>query len=327
MQSILVTLLGVFALFARAAASRAELDKFVATDGIVYATEASLAAAFDGPRDYSLMMLLTSESGRVDCQFCRVLGPDFRLVAHSYDAQTRKAGAERDLYFVIAEPENVLETFKELGLSHVPNVAVFEPTKSRSEAKQGIKGPRQFMSFMSNADQQAVLLKQLSRMGYHIAVQKPFPVLRLVKTVATIAMLGAGVFFFWPTVVRVYRAKQLWLAFSLMCVIMFIAGHMFNVTRGMPFMGFDGKNVRAIEPGFSTQVAAETQILAVVYALLSFTTIGLIKFVPRINGAAAQTSAAVFGAVIVYIFYSVLLDIFKIKMGGFPMWLLPFNFV
>lgn len=322
LNSVLLSLLAAVAFladFAIAGNPRETLAANLAADGVVYAKDNILDGIFDGPRDFHVVALLTGEGPNIDCGFCDVLGPNFRTVANSYGLQVQKEGKEagdRDLYFVVADFMDNMQYFSKLGLQQVPNVAVWEPTQSRSDAKLGIQGKHMFMSFKSSNDQVEALKEMLKNIGFNIEVQKPFPWEKFLKFVGTVLALASGAFIARDKVLKVWQAKQIWLALSLVAVVMFIAGHMFNVTRGMPFMGFDGRTTQLIEPSFGSQFAVETQIVAVLYAVLAFTTIGLFKFVPKLEEPKAQTAGAIFGASVVLIVYSVLLDLFNAKMGG-----------
>lgn len=322
LNSVLLSLLAVVAFvadFAVAGSPRETLAENLAADGVVYATDPVLDGIFDGPRDFHVVALLTGEGPNIGCSFCDVLGPNFRTVAYSYGQQALgegKEAADRDVYFVVADFVDNMQSFRKLGLQQVPNIAVWEPTQSRSDAKLGIQGKHLFMSFKSSGDQVEALKVMLQNLGFDVVVQKPFPWEKFLKFVGTVLALASGAFLLREKVLKVWQAKQIWLALSLVAVVMFIGGHMFNVTRGTPFMGFDGKAAQLIDPNFGSQFAAETQIVAVLYAVLAFTTIGLLKFVPKLEDPKAQTAAAVFGASTVLVVYSVLLDLFNAKMGG-----------
>lgn len=318
--------LSIFAAFAflsesvLAAGPSAELSRYIASDGVIYADDKILSVAFSGQRDYTTALLLTSESGKYDCLFCGVLGPNYRTIASSY--QSQMSTTDRDLVFILADVEAAINTFKTLGITHVPNLVIYPPTESRSDAKLGLQGQHEFVHFANANDDVEHLASIFKQRGFSIKIVRPFPWLKFSQAVVTLALLCVGGFFFQNQILKVWQAKQIWLALSLMCVIMFISGHMFNVTRGTPFVGFDGVNMALIDPSFNSQFAVETQIVASIYALLAFSTIGLIKFVPKLTNAKTQTIGALFGALIILLAYSVLLETFKRK-SSLPLSLLP----
>lgn len=324
LHAISLSILTVFAFLSRcvpaAAETAAELSQYIASDGVIYADDKIMSVAMSGERDYTTALLLTSESGRYDCSFCGVLGPNFRTVASSYQAQIPKNG--RDLIFILADVEAATNTFRTLGITHVPNLVIYPPTKSRSDAKLGIQGQHEFISFSSVNGEIEHLASVFEQRGFYIKIIKQFPWLKVSQAVVTLTLLCAGGFIFQSQILKVWQAKQIWLALSLMGVIMFISGHMFNVTRGTQFVGYDGHNMVMIDPNLNSQFAVETQIIATIYALLAFTSIGLIKFVPKLTNPKAQTIGAIFGAAVILLVYSILLETFKLK-SKLPLYLLP----
>jgi len=77
--------------------------------------------------------------------------------------------------------------------------------------------------------------------------------------------------------------------------------------------------------GFSNQYGLETQIVAAIYGFLSFATISLALKVPRISDPRTQQIAVIVWGGLVFVMYSFLLSVFRIKNGGYPFWLPPFS--
>jgi hypothetical protein len=59
--------------------------------------------------------------------------------------------------------------------------------------------------------------------------------------------------------------------------------------------------------------------------LLSFATISLALKVPRISDPKTQQLAVVVWGGVIFVMYSFLLSVFRIKNGGYPFWLPPFS--
>jgi len=152
-----------------------------------------------------------------------------------------------------------------------------------------------------------------------------------------------------PYILPIIQNRNLWAAFSLIAVLLFTSGHMFNHIRGVPYVAGDGKGgISYFAGGYSNQFGMETQIIAAMCkwhhvtesiweielranitfipdALLSFATISLALKVPRIADPRRQQIAIwIWGSVILCV-YSFLLSVFRIKNGGYPFWLPPFN--
>lgn len=66
-----------------------------------------------------------------------------------------------------------------------------------------------------------------------------------------------------PYVLPIIQNRNMWAAISLISILLFISGHMFNQIRKVPYVAGDGKGgVTYIAGGFQTQFGMETQIIA-----------------------------------------------------------------
>ena len=162
---------------------------------------------------------------------------------------------------------------------------------------------------------------------------------------ATITFLGVA----WPYLLPILQNRNLWAAISLIAILLFTSGHMFNHIRKVPYVVGDGHGgVSYFAGGFSNQYGLETQIVAAMCklfvlivsddesphhepcltetdGLLSFATISLALKVPRISDPRTQQVAVIVWCGIIFVMYSFLLSVFRIKNGGYPFWLPPFS--
>ena len=66
-------------------------------------------------------------------------------------------------------------------------------------------------------------------------------------------------------------SRNLWAAVSLIAVLLFTSGHMFNHIRHVPYMANDGRgSFSYIASGYSNQYGVETQIVAIVCMFTRF---------------------------------------------------------
>jgi len=66
-----------------------------------------------------------------------------------------------------------------------------------------------------------------------------------------------------PYILPVIQNRNLWAAISLIAVLLFTSGHMFNHIRKVPYVSGDGKGgVSYFAGGFQNQFGLETQIVA-----------------------------------------------------------------
>lgn len=153
----------------------------------------------------------------------------------------------------------------------------------------------------------------------------------------------------WPYLLPIIQNRNLWAAISLIAILLFTSGHMFNHIRKVPYVVGDGRGgVSYFAGGFSNQYGLETQIVAAMCkffaliisddespyyepclteadGLLSFATISLALKVPRISDPRTQQVAVIAWCGIIFVMYSFLLSVFRIKNGAYPFWLPPFS--
>lgn len=94
-------------------------------------------------------------------------------------------------------------------------------------------------------------------------IYRPFNYVRIV-TITTI-ILGTITFLSvaWPYVLPFIQNRNLWAAISLITILLFTSGHMFNHIRKVPYVAGDGKGgISYFAGGFSNQFGLETQIVA-----------------------------------------------------------------
>lgn len=165
----------------------------------------------------------------------------------------------------------------------------------------------------------------------------------IVSTTAVLGVVTLAVTA-WPYLSPVLQSRNLWAALSLMVILLFISGHMFNHIRKVPYVTGDGRGgINYIVPGFQQQLGLETQIVAAlcmsypflldlcIYAncpiqdgALSFCVITLAIKVPRIADAKTQQVAVIGFGGLLFLVYSFLLSVFRVKNGGYPFSLPPF---
>lgn len=97
----------------------------------------------------------------------------------------------------------------------------------------------------------------------HPAIVRPINYVKIVTV--TTAILGLITFFSVasPYILPVIQNRNLWAAVSLIMVLLFTSGHMFNHIRKVPYVQADGKGgVSYFAGGFQNQYGLETQIVA-----------------------------------------------------------------
>lgn len=161
-------------------------------------------------------------------------------------------------------------------------------------------------------------------------------------SIAIVLAVGATVVTASRFLMPVITNRNVWASISLIVILLFTSGHMFNHIRKVPYVAGDGRGgINYIAPGFQSQFGMETQIVAALCTsfatpplshlltcipdgLLSFCVISLTYKVPRVNDSRTQQVAVISFGALMFIVYSFLLSVFRIKNGGYPFSLPPF---
>ena len=182
----------------------------------------------------------------------------------------------------------------------------------------------EFSAQTVGADAVARFVKQHT--GKEFQIVRPFNYAKLFTTIAVVVGGIATVTVGYPLVLPVLQSRKLWAAFTLVAILLFTSGHMFNHIRKVPYMAQDRQgNIMYIAAGFSTQYGVESQIVAACYALMAFCVINLGMRVPQIAQEGRQTLAVwVWSAVLAFVF-SFLISVFRAKNNTYPFFLPPFG--
>lgn len=176
-------------------------------------------------------------------------------------------------------------------------------------------------------------------------VQRPLNWVKI-GTVSAIVVLGATTAkLALPVLMPMFYSRSLWAALSLISILLFTSGHMFNHIRKVPYVVNNGRGgVSYLAGGFSNQYGLETQIVAIICtsfvfstcfffllanrcvhldAALAFATIALAMKTPRIEDPGRQKVAIMIWNAVMLCAFSLLMNLFKQKNGSYPFFLPP----
>ncbi|KAL2866350.1 OST3/OST6 family protein [Aspergillus lucknowensis] len=274
------------------------------------------------PRDYYAAVILTAMEARFGCELCRDFQPEFDLIARSWNKGNKPDDTK--LLFGTLDFNNGKSVFQKLMLQTAPVLLVFPPTTGPyariddSPLRFDFSGP-------ISAEQVYAWINRNLPDGPKPQLVRPINYMRIVSGVTI--LMGVVTLFtvLSPYVLPVVRNRNIWAAFSLIAILLFTSGHMFNHIRKVPYVAGDGRGgISYFAGGFSNQFGMETQIIAAIYAVLSFSAIALAMKVPRIaDNKSQQVAVVIWGAVLLGT-YSFLLSVFRVKNGGYPFFLPPF---
>ncbi|KAE8348093.1 oligosaccharyl transferase subunit [Aspergillus coremiiformis] len=326
-MNLFTLIISLFYIVSSAFCANSELDKFERYQSLSRSTPIDLDDSLyedltSKPRNYHVAVLLTASEARYGCILCREFQPEWEIIARSWNKGPKPDGLR--MLFTTLDFSNGKATFQKLMLQTAPVLLLFPPTIGPF-AKVDDAPARFDFSGPISADQLYVWINRYLPEGPKPPLARPINYMRLVSAVTI--LMGVITLFtvMSPYVLPVIRNRNLWAAFSLIAILLFTSGHMFNHIRKVPYVTGDGKGgISYFAGGFSNQFGMETQIIAAIYAILSFSTIALAMKVPRVPDYKAQQVAVLIWVGVLFGMYSFLLSAFRAKNGGYPFFLPPF---
>ncbi|XHG06378.1 hypothetical protein AWENTII_009577 [Aspergillus wentii] len=214
------------------------------------------------PRDYYAAVVLTATEARFGCILCREFEPEWDLIARSWNKGLKPDGLK--LLFGTLDFSNGKGTFQKLMLQTAPVVLVFPPTVGPF-AKVDATPLRFDFSGPISAEQLYTWLNRHLPEGPKPLLVRPFNYVRVVSLVTILMGIATLFTVLSPYVLPIVRNRNLWAAVSLIAILLFTSGHMFNHIRKVPYVVGDGKGgISYFAGGFQNQFGMETQIVAAI---------------------------------------------------------------
>ena len=99
--------------------------------------------------------------------------------------------------------------------------------------------------------------------GFKPTFQRPLNYLRMVTVTTLVLGVLSVVSIAYPYILPIIQNRNVWAGISLITILLFTSGHMFNHIRKVPYVAGDGKGgISYFAGGFSNQFGMETQIVA-----------------------------------------------------------------
>ncbi|CAO0798278.1 unnamed protein product [Mucor circinelloides] len=282
--------------------------------GVINLNSNSYDRFTEGKRDYGMVVLLTALDDQFNCAPCREFDPEYSLVAKSF----QKNKKSKDLFFGHLDFRDGQAVYQRLKLMSAPNVFYFPPQKA-GERKDFVKYDLARSGF--SAESFAEFLSRES--GHKVNVARPVNYFKLGAKLFLVVGAAAVLKLLYRHLGFVFYHKNTWAIISILFILTFTSGYMWNRIRTPPFV-MPGKNgdINYIASGFSSQLGVEPQIVASIYGLLAFSLVALIKSVPQFDDQTRQRFGVYIWMGCIIFIFSALLALFKIKNGGYPFKLL-----
>lgn len=275
------------------------------------------------PRNYTTAVLLTAMDARFGCALCQTFQSEWDLIARSW-TKGDKAGKSRVVFGTLDFLDGK-GTFQSLGLQTAPILLLFPPSEGPNSKPDGKPKKLEFNNGVATAESVHTWLTNQIPSGPHPRLVRPTDWVKIITT--SVGVLGAISFLAVaaPYLLPLLQNRNLWAAVSLITILLFTSGHMFNHIRKVPYVSGNGQGkISYFAGGFQNQFGLETQIVAAIYGVLSFATISLALKVPRMTDANSQKIAIFVWGAVMFGTYSFLMSVFKLKNGGYPFYLPPF---
>lgn len=290
-----------------------------------------------GPRNYSMIVMFTAMSPARQCVICRHASDEFTIAANSHrymDTWTNR------VFFASIDFDEGHDVFQLLRLNTAP-VFMHFPAKGKPKAVDTMDIQRVGFS----AELIAKWIQE--RTDVQIRVFRPpnysgtVALVLLVATVATVLYIRRNNLEF------LYN-KQMWCLLSVTFCFAMVSGQMWNHIRTPPFMHRGERGVSYIHGSSQGQLVAETYIVMFLSKLYTNTTHIACDEMPRVsidkhgrhhsilsdamivlgmillteagmqNDARKGRIMAIVGLVLVSVFFSFILSVFRQKAQGYP---------
>lgn len=304
-------------------------------DGLLHINDRNYRQLFKN-ENYGFVIFLTAEDPRVGCTLCNQFGPQYKAVANQYiqnlqdpnnelsNVKESKNDKER-VIFGYADFLDSRKLFEELRLTAVPRLFYYEPGKA---PQMSVFGNEFSFLAVENTDgftrwvQQNVIGLNPKSLDIIIPQSKSMLYTTLVVGLILITVL----YRFKDAILSLVRNKTLWEFACLALIILCISGQMYNQIRNPQNYKVDKDgNVAYFANGHNLQYAAETQIISIVYVLISAGLFAIIQIFPHMKSSSSKVIGLGVTSLIIFISYSYMVECYNLKSTSYPFHLYPIS--
>lgn len=272
-------------------------------------------------RNYSMLVLFTAVSAQRGCTVCRLAADEFNVVANSWRYSSEFVPGKLFFGVVDFDVSNGGEVFSSLGLNSAP-LLVFYGERERQVKTFSLKSGQQMdiqrMGFSAESIGRWVADK--ARVNFRIVRPSSYTNVVLLAIVGTIV---AAILWNRRNNLGFLANKSAWAVISLAIVFVMTSGQMWNHIRGAPFVqrNSDG-SVSFIHGSSSGQFVVETHIIFAINLVIAVGFICLIESMKLKKGKSlgkkTARTLAILGLLLVAVFFSWMMSIFRAKSPGYP---------
>lgn len=212
-------------------------------------------------RPYHTIVLFTTANTRGECSACDAFAAELSVLAYSYELVAPSLDG-MPVFFVRALFHENQQTFKSYDIRGVPMLAYYAPTTNTAHPKSVL--PAVFMEEVQEAEKMAQFVRGYS--GVNIEVYRS-PVMGLVRLFALLSFVGLLVKYAREQVVAlvqyVLANKFIWMVVSLGIYFISVSGVLYDVIRGVPWVGADNQGNPVFISGSGSQYVLEGLFIGV----------------------------------------------------------------
>uniref|UniRef100_A0A023GN01 Putative conserved membrane protein n=2 Tax=Amblyomma TaxID=6942 RepID=A0A023GN01_AMBTT len=259
------------------------------------------------PRNYSFIVMLTALSPQRQCSICRQANEEFQILANSW--RYSSAYSNR-IFFGLVDFDEGSDVFNMLQQNSAP---VFLHFPEKGKMKRADHHDIQRLGF--GAEGLARWIAE--RTDVHIRVFRPPNYSGTIALVILVALIGALLYMRRNNLDFLYN-KTSWGIAALCIVFAMTSGQMWNHIRGPPFMHKTQRGVAYIHSSSGGQLIVETYIVIFLNAAIVFGMILMNDAAESKGDPKKRKIMAIVGLLLVAVFFSFLLSIFRSKAHGYP---------
>ncbi|KAI0463300.1 hypothetical protein LJB42_003321 [Komagataella kurtzmanii] len=269
--------------------------------------------------DFELVLFITANGADVNCRLCKEFQTPFEILANSYATNKAHYSEEeigKPVVFAISDFTYSRKFFEALKLQNVPKIFHYASTEKASSALNVddefdftaadlITHLRNWITAKTKVDPK---LLEIHIPPNYNAIATNFMVALIILIV---------IYKKYELILTFLGNKNLWQGLSMVTIVAFIAGHMFNTIRNTQYiMVTQGGSPVYIQPGHQQQLGVETQIVGLIYGSLFALSVLLYKAGASKEGSSGWLSILI--SVLVFLLYSGLIGVFHLKNMGYP---------
>ncbi|XP_013141564.1 PREDICTED: tumor suppressor candidate 3 [Papilio polytes] len=268
------------------------------------------------PRDYSFIVMFTAMAPSRRCAICQHVYDEYLIVASSFRMSQMN---NNKLFFGMVDFDEGSDIFQMLRLNTAPVIMHF-PAKGKPK-------PADSMDFERAGIHAEAIAKWIQdRTDVQIRVFRP-PNYSGVVAVGMLFALVAGFLYLRRNNLEFLYNKQMWAGAALVFCFTMVSGQMWNQIRGPPFYQRSKNGPVYINGGSHGQFVLESYIVA---ALNCAVVVGMIAMIEAAGGVKnpdlvrtlvdgkKRRFQSVVGLILVCVFFSLLLSVFRAKTQGYP---------